>query len=1209
MVTGATDVKYSWTFNGTVVGASSTYEVPASAKDGDEIKVTVTSGDKTASDTVYVGGLTILYVEPTTAGAADYTGFKYIRATFSKALSELAPSQIEIRRKSDNQLYSVDSVALSADGTFADITLFGDSSAAGTFFLQAGPIYTMKVTQGSDVATLDFELPAYNTEAIVTSVDMSKNKITVTRSGKTQKPVTPGTYNVANKYDGNLGALVGRAVTFGYDSDSNMTSFTLLDQQVVYGGMKGFVPSGDENSWYYKDAITGEKYNCKDDDDATASIRGTLWIAADGENTSVIDDYADNTYFGYTKLVLNPDGTIATATIEKDLPNTLYVKDVDGTIVTQDENNAFDLDGYTIVEDGNYIATSYLVEGDVLFLNPTNKFAEVYVNAVSGEISDVIDGKLSIDGKAYTWYDAQYWDAANDKFVALAPNDHSTDAAVVAIQNSQNYLNTLDPEEDTTIYLNRKGEIAYLEGTPVEEVVTTTRELVVGIAKGYTQSLDNHIRIPAFDGTETENIDVVDTKLKTMFGDKGKVTFAPTANDTTGASTVAFEDKDDDAPKTDYDFTATNVGVATATATGGAVFPNTYLVDVVRNEAGTVTGFKPLNYTAAAAGGLTQPAAALAYSPVHIATIDGKAFDSATASDITSSTKKITTDEARAKTLSLGSYTNIWYHETQNDGTIKASKWALNEFPSAAVHDNADTYLVYSDGTKATDIVVIGTENTPTIKTGDTTSYSGIIVGNTKKTDSNGKNKINTIKMILTDGTTETFDVSEDAVIATWFDDGDGKVEIGTDADALAVTNNKYFATAVVNDNDDAVVQLTVTTSNADGSADTFNGWTDNTDTLAANRAKVSSKLHTANGVDLTVSNPAALLLKYTDEGAVKYKPVTYAEINTTETIVDVWYHTNYTDAADKIEADMIIVEDTFDDGTGTTVGTEVEVTTATELVAAAALADSDTTIIINSDVAATAAIDTPASIKVASGYTLALQGNTLDCADLTVNGTLTTKAAVTPTGNINVGTSGKIDILTATGSVTVAAGKVLTNKGTIKNAGTITNNGTVKNNGTITQNGTVAATATGLAKGTWEGTAPSDSALATVALAPSTAGLTATVTEETDGTPAAGDTIVVTGAVGTDQYGFALAANSTSVSAGTVTVTEGSAQTATLTAGYTVGTDGALTLTYTLGATAYVNANKLAVTIGTVTGAKTITATVTVTGGTTATTATAAIS
>ena len=858
-VTGAAAAKYEWKLNGAVVAATESYEVPASAKDGDEITLTVTAEDgQTASDTVYVGGLTILYVEPTTAGAANGTGYKYIRATFSTALTELAPSQIELRRKADNQLYSIESVALSSDGTFADITLFGDSSAAGTYFLQAGPIYTMKVTQDGDVAALDFELPAFNTEAIVESVDMSKNKVTVTYSGKTQKFVTPGTYNVANKYSDNLGALVGRAVTFGYDSDSNMTSFNLLDQQVVYGYMKAFVPdTANMNTWYYKDAVSGEKYYCKDYDDSTASIRGTLWINASGSDDNAYG-IADDTNFAYVKLVLNPDGTVATATVEKNLANTLYVKDVDGTIVTQDENNAFDLDGYIIEEDGEYITTADLVEGDIVFLNTTTKFADVYVDAVSGEISNVIDGKLSIDGKAYTWYGAQYWDDANSKFEVLAVKG-DTDTARA---KSQLYLNSLDTDEDTTIYLGRDGNIKYIEGTPIDEVTTTTRELIVGDAKGYTQSLENHIRIPAFDGTDSDSIDVVDSKIKTMFGDKGKVTWTKGADDDEDGdvtSTIAFEDKDDDAPATDYDFDDT---------TTNEVFPNTYLVDVVRNEAGDVTGFKPLNYDETTVG---LPATALDYlttASTGIAEVDGKAFDSQTVSDITSSTKKIVT--AGGKTLSLGSYTNIWYHETDDTDAarpVTAYKWALDEFPSAAITYNmADNYLVYSDGTKVTDIVVIGTKTTPAIKTGDTTSYSGIIVGHTKKVDSNGKNKVNTVKMILTDGTTQTFDVSEDAVIATWKDDGNGKVEVDTDAKALTIDNNKYFATVVVQDNDDKVVQITVATSTGGGVADGKNGWTDNTDYLKPDRAKTSSKLTTAAGKELTVTDNAALLLKYSEE-------------------------------------------------------------------------------------------------------------------------------------------------------------------------------------------------------------------------------------------------------------------------------------------------------------------------------------------------------
>ena len=122
-VTGAAVSKYEWSLNGTVMATTATYEVPAIAKSGDRIKLVVTAEDgETAEDTVYVGGFTILMVEPTTEEGG--LGYKYIRAYFSSALTSLDADDIEIRNKKNNQLYSVDTVKLSADGTSADITLY-----------------------------------------------------------------------------------------------------------------------------------------------------------------------------------------------------------------------------------------------------------------------------------------------------------------------------------------------------------------------------------------------------------------------------------------------------------------------------------------------------------------------------------------------------------------------------------------------------------------------------------------------------------------------------------------------------------------------------------------------------------------------------------------------------------------------------------------------------------------------------------------------------------------------------------------------------------------------------------------------------------------------------------------------------------------------------------------------------------------------------
>ena len=87
-------VTYSWTLNGTVVGATSSYTVPASAVTGDIIAVTVTDADgNTDTDTAIVSGLTIAAVEPTTE-ATGAIGYKYIRIFFSEPLSSLDASEI-----------------------------------------------------------------------------------------------------------------------------------------------------------------------------------------------------------------------------------------------------------------------------------------------------------------------------------------------------------------------------------------------------------------------------------------------------------------------------------------------------------------------------------------------------------------------------------------------------------------------------------------------------------------------------------------------------------------------------------------------------------------------------------------------------------------------------------------------------------------------------------------------------------------------------------------------------------------------------------------------------------------------------------------------------------------------------------------------------------------------------------------------------------
>ena len=199
---------------------------------------------------MYVGGFTILKVEPTTASTSN--SYKYIRAYFSTGLKSLTPEDLVIRAVKSQQLYSVEAVKLSSDGTYADITIAGDASVAGTSFLLAGVKYGCLVNYDGDEAYLEFELPMFYSDLTVTGVDLEKAKVTVRGSGRVKTSDNTndgwnyyGEYEIGDVYEGNLGTLVGRHVNMNVNSDDQVTDFYVQDEAIVIGAME--TKNDDEN--------------------------------------------------------------------------------------------------------------------------------------------------------------------------------------------------------------------------------------------------------------------------------------------------------------------------------------------------------------------------------------------------------------------------------------------------------------------------------------------------------------------------------------------------------------------------------------------------------------------------------------------------------------------------------------------------------------------------------------------------------------------------------------------------------------------------------------------------------------------------------------------------------------------------------------------------------------------------------------------------
>ena len=726
----------------------------------------------------------------------------------------------------------------------------------------------MTLTQDGESTSLEFELPAYATDMIVTSVDLEKNTITTDWSGRTGDVRVPGTFNVAGKYNGNLGTLIGRTVNYGYDTDNNLTSFSLDDAEVIYGAMKFVNDSNDLTKAYVKDALTGETY--KVNKSSVTAAKNLTWFYAAEDGDGFGTPVAGTTY-DYVKLVLNPDGTISTANIVTALAQNLYVTEVDGTKVIQDKSHTFDLDGYIIVKDDKYIEPEDIELGDVVFINTTLKFADVYTNEISGEISNVISGKLDIDETTYNWDGAQYYDPDDDVYKTLSKDDDD--------EGAQAYLNSLDTEEDTTIYIARDKDIKYIDGTVIGQTKYTYETyLITKTAKTYQESLKNKFNVDVFDGTDTETVTIDLNQLKYYKGVEGK--YEPTTEN----------DWKDGAAGTTWNFT----GKSKATYdVPGDVAPDTVLVQgslvkFMYDSTGTIVGLSDTENAMVATLNAT----------VNASSIDGTNKLSQTGSpNLKKGTSKLVqklSDQTK-DVYKMGDYTNLWIWNEKNsaaEGTNKDdtyTKVILTDFENEIVTNEAVNFEALSyrvDGTKVVDLVVKIKGNSA-FATAETNTINGIMTASTKKNNSEDSSQvINTITIYGTDGK---------------------KVTYTADGDLADVTDAKNGDYVTLTQNKETELITAATRSGNWSAAAGRRGY------IAADEDFSSEKLVVTvgnNKVDVTTVSGGVILLRYKEENSTKYKIVDYSDVNVLDGVVNVWYNlTNVNDAGDKVNSDMILVE------------------------------------------------------------------------------------------------------------------------------------------------------------------------------------------------------------------------------------------------------------------------------------------------------------
>ena len=563
--------------------------------------------------------------------------------------------------------------------------------------------------------------------------------------------------------------------------------------------------------------------------------------------------------YDYVQLTLNSNGTVAVAMVDPRWTSNILVNDVVGTIIVESETMTLDVDGYTIVKGGVYVEPEDLESGDVVYYDTTNKFAEVYNDEVTGTISKVTSKKLTVDGTAYDWDGAKYYDSSSKAYKTL---DGTSDNV-----GAQKYLNSLSKDDDVTLVLNRGGSIAYITGTEEEtESDSNAVYMTNRLGQAYAQDLKHYAKITLNDGTD-QSVTVDLSKLTSYAGkdlEDGGAKIDTEVVDKPWKTTLSF-DFTVASGKPDY----TNaVGSATATdlkdttKTDGE-FPIGELIKVTTNPAGVVVGLEKLG---------------------AVGTMTATSKDDDSAKPQLESTD--TTITAGGKVLALSSSTSIWVI----DKDLKVKKVAFSDYESKTAQGKENLVSVYADGTKAANVVINNLDGDAYSEA--TEDYAAGIVMDVQMAANGTSNEVAEITIKAADGIDYEFN-------------GTGKKNTTEPANGNYVVLTLDKDTTDLHDKNSIANYPWTGDSNGDGVADLF------TSTLTPGRGSNATTLLPDNGTTLTAQS-GALILKRKDEnadGKYEYAPIEIGTINATTNKMNIFWHA--VDINDtKMAADIIVVED-----------------------------------------------------------------------------------------------------------------------------------------------------------------------------------------------------------------------------------------------------------------------------------------------------------
>ena len=418
-------------------------------------------GDWTVNGIAYdAGEFGLVDVEMLTANG------KYLEIIFNQPLESLDASQLSIRNADTLERVGVESVTLSADGMSVQVTLLGSEDQQ---ILSQGTNYTASITADGKVSSFEFEVPFVDENVRIDSVDMKNRTIN-------------GNINVPSDMEFDFEDTLGKIGTVWTDSNRDLIRIVPSSSQVIkHDAIK---VTKVANGFVTEIELLGE--------DEKYDVTGNFFVA--GVDASF--DYAKVTFDRSSKIngiyanggsgVINWEDLLLVEKVEDDVVFSYGAEE--------------DLEDYVIVKDGKTISIDDVNEGDILFFNSQvgnalgeDGFAEVYNNTVTGEIEEIFNEEIEVDGEDYEYAGVKYIDE-DGEIATLANNAASRDE-----------LEKMQDAGEVTLHLDRAGDLVFITGEFGEIETSKYKGLLTEEILGYKSATRDMLEFEVMnsEGVET----------------------------------------------------------------------------------------------------------------------------------------------------------------------------------------------------------------------------------------------------------------------------------------------------------------------------------------------------------------------------------------------------------------------------------------------------------------------------------------------------------------------------------------------------------------------------------------------------------------------------------------------------------------------------------------------------------------------------------